>query len=166
MQISETGRNALIEEFYLNHTPWLYSWLCKKLGSTFDAADLTQDTFMRMLLKPDLHAIAEPRAYLTTIAHGLMANHIRRRELERAYMEELASAAPAEQPSPECRALALELLIRIDASLDGLKPKVRMAFLLSQMEGLPHAEIAARLGVSVATVRLYIAKTLKHLLHL
>jgi len=162
MQSNHAIQNSLIQDFYLSHNSWLYSWLCKKLGSTFDAADLTQDTFLRVLLKTDLVSILEPRAYLTRIAHGLMVNHIRRREIERSYLAEIAHLPEYQTQSAETRAMALEVLIKIDTMLDGLPLKVRTAFLLSQLEGLTHSEIASELSVSVASVRLYIAKAITH----
>jgi len=166
MQASHVLQNSLVQDFYVSHNSWLYSWLCKKVGSTFDAADLAQDTFLRVLLKTDLVSIIEPRAYLTRIAHGLMVNHIRRREIERSYLEEISHLPEYHTQSAEARAMALEVLVKIDTMLDGLPLKVRSAFLLSQLEGLTHAEIAAELGVSIASVRLYIAKGITHCLEL
>ena len=48
--------------------------------------------------------------------------------------------------------------------LDGLPVPVRRAFLLCQLEGLTHADIAKTLGVSVGSVRLYIARALRQCL--
>jgi thioredoxin-like negative regulator of GroEL len=50
----------------------------------------------------------------------------------------------------------------LDAMLDALTPKTRMAWLLSRLDGLAHAEIAAKLGVSVPRVRQYLAKAARH----
>ncbi|MEG0885070.1 MAG: sigma factor-like helix-turn-helix DNA-binding protein, partial [Janthinobacterium sp.] len=49
-------------------------------------------------------------------------------------------------------------LHRIDAMLDGLGAKVRTAFLLSQLEGMAYADIAARLRVSERTVKRYMVQ--------
>lgn len=166
MQAAISISNSLVQDFYVSHNSWLYSWLCKKVGSTFDAADLAQDTFLRVLLKTDLVSILEPRAYLTKVAHGLMVSHIRRREIERSYLMEIAQLPEFQTQSAEARSIALEILIKIDSMLDGLPLKVRSAFLLSQLEGLTHAEIASELKVSVASVRLYIAKALLHCLEI
>lgn len=162
MQIHQTADNSLIQDFYVKHNSWLYSWLCKKIGSTFDAADLTQDTFLRLFGKEELTSIKEPRAYLTTIAHGLMVSHIRRRDIERIYHEEMSYLASDEIPSLETRAIALEILIKIDTMLDGLPLKVRKAFLYSQLEELTHAQIATKMNISIASVRLYISKAILH----
>jgi RNA polymerase sigma-70 factor (ECF subfamily) len=97
--------------------------------------------------------IEEPRAYLTVIAKGLVANAYRREALERAYLETLALLPEAQAPSQEYRAILLETLFEIDAMLDRLPPKARSTFLLSQLEGLTYAEIAEQLNISVRTVK-------------
>lgn len=155
-----------IAQSYQSHQRWIYTWLCKKLGSTDDAADLTQDTFIKLLQKTDAITILEPRAYLTTIAHGLMVSHLRRRDIERAYLEQITLIAPSSAPSEEARAIAINLLIKIDTMLNGLPYKAQKAFLLSQVDDLTHAEIANKLSISVASVRLYIKKALLHCLAL
>nr|WP_264481184.1 sigma-70 family RNA polymerase sigma factor [Bordetella pertussis] len=148
-----------VHALYREHHGWLQSWLRKKLNDAYDAADLAQDTFVRVLRhRAELATLREPRAYLLTIAGRLVVNHYRRRSLERAYLEALASLPPAHAPSPEQRALILEALDQIDAFLHSLAPKVRQAFLLAQLERLPYADIARRLQVSVRTVQRYIAQ--------
>ena len=156
------SRDLLITELYQTHNSWLLGWLRRKLGCSFDAADLVQDTFSRILQKDDLTNIKEPRAYLTTIAHGLLVNHVRRRDIEKAYLETISHLPQAEAPSPETINIMIETLTKIDEMLDGLSGKVRNAFLWFQLEGLTHAQIAARLSVSVSSVRQYIAKALVH----
>lgn len=120
----------------------------------------------RVLSRREPGEIREPRPYLATIAHGLMVNHLRRKDLERAYLETLAQLPEPLAPSPEARALALEALVEIDTMLDGLPVAARRAFLLCQLEGMTHAEIASTLRVSVGSVRLYIARALRQCLEL
>ena len=151
-----------VHALYRDHHGWLRDWLRGKLGCAHNAADLAHDTFVRLLSRRDATHPAEPRAYLATIAHGLVVDFHRRRALERAYLETLAALPEAHMPSPEARAIALEALVAIDAMLDGLKPAVREAFILSQLDGLTYAQIAARLGVTVRTVNNYMLKALEH----
>lgn len=150
---------------YVNHHQWLCGWLRRKLSNPADVADLAQDTFVRALGKPLLpQSLREPRAWLSTVAHGLVVDLARRQALERAYLESLAFQAPALHPSAEERMLVLEALVRIDAMLDGLNPKARAAFLLSRLDGLSHAEIAQRLDVCLSSVEKYMATALRHCL--
>lgn len=145
---------------YTDHHTWLHAWLRKKLGCTHRAADLAHDTFLRLLSREEPIAIQKPRAFLTAIAQGLLSNHFRRQKLEQAWLEALAYIPGGEAPSPEQRALMLETLLEIDRRLDALGPVVRRAFLLFQLDGLPQAEIAARLGISVPSVKRYVARAL------
>jgi RNA polymerase sigma-70 factor (ECF subfamily) len=143
---------------YSDHHGWLKAWLRNKLGCAADAADLAQDTFLRLLNREQSgHAtktagLREPRAYLTRIAQGLVIDHWRRRDVEHAYLDALDGMPEAEVPSPETRLLIIETLVRIDAALNALKPRARKAFLLAQLDGLSGPAIAEQLGVSLATV--------------
>lgn len=159
---------ASVESLYHEHHGWLVSRLRGKLGNRFDAADLAQDTFVRVLAKRDTPGVADelanlraPRAYLSTIAKGLVADFFRRKDLEQAYLAVLATLPEPQQPSLETRAIVLEALTAIDAMLDGLKPVVRETFLLSQLEGLTYAEIASRLGISIRSVNNHMAKAIE-----
>lgn len=152
------------ETLYTDHHRWLHGWLRHRLGNSFDADDLLQDTFMRVLRKslpPNLH---EPRAYLRTIAHGLLVNRWRRQDVERACLETLTIVGDSLAPSPEEHALLVDALIEIDALLDQLNPKARAAFLLAQLDGLTYAQIAAQLQVSERMVKKYMAQAMLHCL--
>ncbi|MDH4553731.1 sigma-70 family RNA polymerase sigma factor [Pseudomonas sp. BN417] len=149
-----------VQALYSEHHGWLKNWLRSKLGNAADAADLAQDTFLRLLGRSDSLDLRTPRAFLRTVARGLVIDHWRREELERAYLEALALLPEAEAPSPESRELILELLERIALMLDRLKPKARTAFLLAQCEGLTHKEVAAQMGISLRSVERYVADAL------
>jgi DNA-directed RNA polymerase specialized sigma24 family protein len=56
------------------------------------------------------------------------------------------------------RALLLEALYEIDSLLEGLPVVVKRAFLLAQLDGSSHAEIAAQLKISIATVKRYLVR--------
>lgn len=153
---------AAIGSLYREHHGWLHGWLRRRLNCNQQAADLAQDTFLRLLAKDEMVDLREPRAYLTTIAHGLVVNHWRRKALEQAYLEELASRPEAFAPSPEERALAIEALVEIARVLDGLPPRVREIFLLSQIEGLTYSAIGSQLGVSVNVVQKAMIRAMAH----
>jgi RNA polymerase sigma factor (sigma-70 family) len=151
-----------IETLYSDHHSWLRGWLRRRLGNAAQAEDLAHDTFIRLLSSDRVPpSLSEPRAFLTTVAQHLVSNHWRREKLERAYLEALAQAPQPVNWSPEDRAIVLETLLELDRLLDGLPAAVRRAFLMSQLEGLTHAQVAAALGVSIPTVKRYIVKALQ-----
>lgn len=150
-----------VEALYINHHSWLYQWLRRRLGNSCDAADIAQDTFMRLLTRQQKDQVKEPRAYLSTIARGLVVDHWRRRELEQAWLETLAALPEAEAPSPEHHALLLEALREIDRLLDSLKPRMRRVFLMAQLDGLTCPQIALQLDISRSTVERDLATALR-----
>ena len=147
------------QALYLQHHGWLVARLRRKLGCAWDAADLAQSTFVRVLTARGQPAdtVAEPRAYLTTIAQRLLANHLRRRQIERAYLDALATLPEPVAPPPDARLMVLETLVAIDRLLDGLPLAARKAFLLWRLEELTQEQIAAQLGISRTSVRRHLA---------
>jgi RNA polymerase sigma factor (sigma-70 family) len=154
--------NDAISILYTGHHGWLQGWLRKKLGCAQQAADLAQDTFMRVIVSRNVNEVREPRAYLSTIAHGLVVNHFRRADLERAYLETLENLPQPQAPSPETTALVLEALSEISRILDRLPARAQEIFLLSQLDGLTYPQIAERFGVTVNTVQKSMIKTVQH----
>lgn len=153
-----------VESLYSDHHGWLYGWLRRKLGDSFAAADLTQDTFVSILTASSASQIQEPRPFLATIARRLIANRYRRQLLENAYLDMLATLPEALMPSPEAQYLALEALRQLDQALNGLPPRVKEAFLLAHFEELSYLEIATRLKVSISSVKQYLTRANRHCL--
>ena len=148
-----------LAELYVEHNTWLQGWLRRRVGDTFTAADLAQDTFLSLLdRKTAAVEIRKPRPFLATVAGRLLAHRHRRQLLETAYLEALACLPEEVAPSPEAQLMAVESLQQIDRVLDGLPPKVREAFLLAHLVELSYAEIAKRLGTSTSSVKQYLTR--------
>ncbi|KMZ13598.1 Sigma factor, ECF subfamily [Candidatus Burkholderia humilis] len=147
-----------VETLYSAHHTW-FGWLKRKLGCAHRAADLAHDTFLRLLARDEPLDAREPRAYLTTVAQRVLYNHWRLEQIEQAWLDAIAHVPEPLAPSPEERALILETLYEIDALLDGLPAPVKRAFLLAQLDGATHAQIAAELRISIATVKRHLMRT-------
>lgn len=160
-----TPKEQTLHALYRDHRSWLENWLRQRMGNCWDAADLSHDTFVRVLASAQpLADLREPRAYLLTVGKRLLSNFYTRRSLEQAYLDALAQLPEDSVPSPEQRWLLLESLQALDELLDGLPAVVRRAFLWSQLEGLGYREIAERLKVSERTVKRYMAQAYEHCL--
>ncbi|MCP3751723.1 sigma-70 family RNA polymerase sigma factor [Pseudomonas sp. SBB6] len=156
--------HAALHALYSEHNGWLKNWLRARLGNASDAADLAQDTFIRVLNARNADTIREPRSYLGAIAHALMIDKFRRKALEQAYLDELALRPERVAESPESRLLILEALLAVDQMLDGLGERTRTIFLTVQLEGLSYVATAERLGVSVTTVKKHLIRAMTHCL--
>lgn len=162
MSVNDNALHFAVHELYNTHSSWLRGWLRKRLGCSSDAADLVQDTFVRVIKTRRALEIREPRQYLSTVAKGLVIDLFRRRALEQSYLAALAALPVEAYPSQETQAIVLETLMEIDRMLDGLGDKVRQTFILSQLEGLSYPKIAERLGISLRTVNNHMAKAMEH----
>jgi len=164
MEADDCDPRQQVHTLYRDHHAWLQLWLRRRLGNVSDAADLAHDTFARILDSRLPAVLHEPRAYLPTVARGILVNWYQRRALEQAYLEALAQLPEEQAPSPERQLLILQTLHEIDAMLDALPAPVRRAFLLSQIEGLTYEAIAREIGVSLITVKRYMARAFKQCL--
>lgn len=154
-----------IHTLYVTHHSWLLKWLKRRTNCTHHASDLAQDTFLRVIDNPQkLVNHAAPRALLSTIANGLMVDHIRRKQLEQAYLESIAHLSSDHLESHEYRMVLIESLMQFDALFYGLHANIRSVFLLSKLEGYTYPEIAKILGVSLRTVENHMAQALRHFL--
>ncbi|MEZ0316600.1 MAG: sigma-70 family RNA polymerase sigma factor [Methylophilaceae bacterium] len=151
--MSTANTPQIVQSLYSDHHGWLHSWLRKKLGCTHSAADLAQDTFLRLLGQRQALDLSQSRALLTHIAKGLMVDYWRRLDVERAYLEAIANFPEPQAPSPETQLLVLEALYRIEAMLRSMPPKTMEIFLLSQLDGLTYLQIATQMDISLITVK-------------
>jgi len=151
---------ASLHQLYSENNGWLKSWLRARLGNTADAADLAQDTFVRVMTARSQVPIREPRSYLSAIARALLIDKVRRRTIEQAYLQALALRPEPVEVSPEVRLSIIEMLVAVDALLDELGPRTRDIFLAVQLEGLPYAAVAERFRVSVTTVKNHLVRAM------
>lgn len=125
-----------------------------------DAQDLTQEAFIKALQRQDQIKDLEKSAHwLSRIATNTAIDFLRRSG--RANFTDIEDApAPAlksRAESPEQRVLRSEHRAHLEAGLDVLTSRERLALLLRDVEDLPAEEVAERLNCSNATVRSHIA---------
>jgi RNA polymerase sigma-70 factor (TIGR02957 family) len=152
-------------EVFEAHRALLFAVAYRMLGSVSDAEDAVQDAWLRWSAAPRAE-IAQPRAYLirtiTTSALNRLRSARARREayvgpwLPEPLLTELASHAPdaPQAPGGEDRAeLAESVSLAMLVVLESLTPEERAVFVLREVFGFAHAEIAAALRRSDAAVR-------------
>ena len=156
-----------LAQLYVAHQPWLYKWLWRKLGCSFQAADLAQDTFVKVLDQQhnqrkslQQQEIRQPRAYLQVLAQRSLFDFWRRRELEQAYNQSLLEQDENYATCEETRALVIEALNQLDQLLYTLEPISRQVFLLSQLRQFTYQEISEQMNMSVMTVRRHMKKAI------
>lgn len=140
-------------------------FLASRVACHATAADLTQETFIRLAQLPDSAVIDNIRTYLFRIAANLATDHLRtmvRRRTPLAEPEEYLAEYPDQASTPEAVLLAKEELAAVLQALHELSPLCRQIFILNRFEGAPHREIASQLGICVSTVEKNLARALNH----
>jgi RNA polymerase sigma factor (sigma-70 family) len=151
------------DELVREHYREIFTHAFRLTGHHNDAEDLTHDTFVRAFGSHSRFdganghgdPVASERAWLRRIATNLHIDAARARS--RRPTSSLTEAVVAQlrdvRPSPDELVIADELAPRLRSALDRLPDKMRWVVLLADMEGYTHDEVAAMLGVKVATVR-------------
>jgi RNA polymerase sigma factor (sigma-70 family) len=159
-----SAANAALAGLYQAHANELHGFARRRVGCQ-QAEDVVQDAFLHLLQRGTAATLEQPRPYLFRIAANLAVDLARKTEVRLRYAGEgFALACNAAAPaSPEAAAGGAMELRRLQTSLAELPPLCRDAFLLNRVEELTHAEIAARLGVSVRTIDRHMVKAWEHL---
>jgi RNA polymerase sigma-70 factor (ECF subfamily) len=131
---------------------WL---LCRQLGDVDAAEDLTQDTFLRIhTALPGFRGEASVRTWVFSIARRVCADHVQRRQRERALNERVASAARVGRATVTDAGGEVALW----GLVGELSPDRRAAFVLTQMFGLSYEETATVCGCPIGTIRSRVAR--------
>jgi RNA polymerase sigma factor (sigma-70 family) len=149
-----------LEGIFRDNYTWLLQHVRRYTHNAHGAEDVASEAFLQLALYKDLDEVREPRALLTTIAKRVLLNSWRRRDLEQAYLDALASQPEPTFPSPEDQLVIVQALLAVDEALADLPAKARQAFLYSQLDGMTYAEIGKELGVSASMVRQYMARAM------
>lgn len=66
---------SAIFPLYSEHHRWLKGWLRVRSGNPADAADLAQDTFLKVVGARNARPIRQPRGYLSAVAYPLLVDN-------------------------------------------------------------------------------------------
>ncbi|MFC3691581.1 RNA polymerase sigma factor [Chenggangzhangella methanolivorans] len=126
-----------------------------------EAADATQETFLRMLSLGPETAIDNPQAYLFRVARSVAYAWSARRAADDLLFDRDAALDLADdQPDAERAVDARQRLRAFSETIAALPPRCREAFVMSRFEGLANSEIALRLGISRNMVEKHVMRAL------
>lgn len=157
----ECGR-AEFGSFYRATIAPLREYLSRVLNDRTEAQDIAHDAFLKTYDVARTHTVEKPRALLFTIARRMAINH-RLRSVRRYLPTENAQL---DLEACERRGVVAEVITRqedtlFDAAIAQLPPGCRTVVILRFHEHLSHAEIAARLGISLSTVANHLTRALR-----
>jgi RNA polymerase sigma-70 factor, ECF subfamily len=152
-------RTASFEREALPHLDLLYRVARRLTGDPTRAEDLVQDTMLKAFRAWDrFEAGTNARGWLLTILRNTFINDYRRArrtpvtvDLELAEPHRIFQTVAESDPEGEFFRRVVDE--RVVAAIDGLPDEFREVLVLSDVEGLPYAEIAAMLNLPLGTVK-------------
>jgi len=144
-------------EHFEKHRPRLWDLAYGLLGSAADADDALQDAWVRVS-QAAANGIENPASWLTTVVSRVCLNTLRSRNARREERlgihlpDPVLQSASMRRPDEEA-ALAQSVGLALLVVLDALSPPERVAFVLHDLFGIPHAEIARVLDRSPDATR-------------
>lgn len=150
------SRDELLEQFVQQYARLIYRIAYAVLRSHPDAEDATQETFLRVLRYGHrLEAVENPKTWLARIAWRVAVDRSQKRG--RRNEVELDEETPAEGMTAETPAYETVRGSQVSGWLEkliaALPRKLREPLILSTLEEMSPAEVAATLGTSEAVVR-------------
>ena len=141
----------------------VYDFFLKKLGSSEDAADASQETFMRVVRRKGTIKLDSPAGYIWRTAKNLVKEIKRTKARSSKWMSSQTmdlDKQMSQAPTPEEVMTIRKMNDNILNILDRLPPRCREVFILHRFKGLSHKEIAGQLDISPKTVENHMVNAL------
>lgn len=172
---AQRGDAQAFERLYRLHSRRVYSVILRMVGNTAEAEDLTQEAFLQLFRK--IQTFRGDSAFSTWL-HRLSVNvvlmKLRKKRLpESSLDEQLDPNEDGEGPKKEFGALDQALAgsldrVNLQRAVEQLPPGYRAVFLLHDVQGFEHNEIASIMECSIGNSKsqLHKARTrLREILH-
>jgi RNA polymerase sigma-70 factor (ECF subfamily) len=152
---AKQGDAEAFQALYDKHKRRVYSLCLRMTANTAEAEDLTQEAFLQLYRKI---ATFRGESAFSTWLHRLSVNvvlmHLRRKGLPVVSLEETTQGTEEDSPKKDFGAEDLALAGSIDRlqlqkAVDDLPPGYRTIFVLHDVEGYEHNEIAEIVGCSI-----------------
>jgi RNA polymerase sigma-70 factor (ECF subfamily) len=149
------GDERAERELYDTHVDRVYRLSFRLVGDTDLAADCTQETFIRVFDRlATFRGEAALSTWITSIAFSVIYNGLRRvkRSREREQDLDVALAAPSERRAEP------DLKESLAAAIEALPEGYRTVFVMHDVEGYTHEEIAGTLGIQEGTSKAQLSR--------
>ena len=154
------GELGAFEEIYRTHSGRLYGLVLRMVGNPSDAEDLLQDIFLSAHRKLDgFRGDSALGTWLYRLATNQCLDHLRSRSAKTGQLTDALDDEPV-LADVRSHGIADEAVAKMDLerALAQLPEGCRAAFLLYDVEGLEHREVAEALGIAEGTSKSQVHK--------
>jgi RNA polymerase sigma-70 factor (ECF subfamily) len=154
LRIAEKQDRAALAALFNLFGPRIKSMMLKLGASDALAEDLVQETFLSVWRKAALFSSQRGAAstWIFTIARNLRIDQLRRQS-NKPYEDLSAMEVASDAPTGSFLVEQHQVIDRVTAALGTLSPEQQEVVRLSFIHDLPHAEIAAKIGIPLGTVK-------------
>lgn len=154
------GDLSAFDEIYRAHSGKLFSLVLRMVGHPSDAEDLLQEVFLTAHRKLDgFRGDSALGTWLYRLAMNQCLDHLRSRAAKTGLVTDALDDEPALEDAGS-RGIAEQAVAKVDLerALAQLPEGCRAAFLLYDVEGLDHREVADALGIAEGTSKSQVHK--------
>jgi RNA polymerase sigma-70 factor (ECF subfamily) len=175
IRLAQQGDAAAFERLYQLHSRRVYSLCLRMVGNTAEAEDLAQEAFLQLFRKI---ATFRGESAFSTWLHRLAVNVVlmklrkksgKEASLDQATEPDEESGAPGRDfGSPDVRLTGSLDRVNLQRAVDQLPPGYKAVFVLHDVQGYEHNEIAEIMGCSIGNSKSQLHKArmrLRELLH-
>lgn len=146
------GESLAERALYDAHVERIYRLMHRMAGEPDLAADFTQETFIRAFERLEQYRGESSLAtWLHTIAVSVALNGMRKVKRFRSAAEPIMAVEADHRLAVQPTGFTADLKVRLHAAIDALSEKLRPVFVMHDVEGYTHEEIAGTLGIPVGT---------------
>ena len=155
LALAQSGDHYAFAQLYSLHKRRIYSLCLRMVGNVAEAEDLTQEAFLQLHRKiATFRGDSAFSTWLHRLAINVVLMRLRRKGLSLISLDEAMEPAPEERPGRSFGAPDLNLTGSIDRlalerAIANLPAGYRLIFVLHDIEGYEHNEIATMLDCSI-----------------
>jgi RNA polymerase sigma-70 factor (ECF subfamily) len=155
LSLAQAGDHNAFAQLYSLHKRRIYSLCLRMVGNVAEAEDLTQEAFLQLHRKiATFRGDSAFSTWLHRLAINVVLMHLRKKGLSVISLDEAMEPTPEEGPGRSFGAPDLSLAGSIDRlalerAIAELPAGYRLIFVLHDIEGYEHNEIAAMLDCSI-----------------
>jgi RNA polymerase sigma-70 factor, ECF subfamily len=155
IQKAQAGDPASFEMLYALHKRRVYSLCLRMVGNVAEAEDLTQEAFLQLYRKiATFRGDSAFSTWLHRLAVNVVLMHLRKKGLPQVSLEETLEPSQEDGPRKDIGARDLTLSgsvdrVTLERAIENLPPGYRLVFVLHDVEGYEHNEIAGMLECSI-----------------
>jgi RNA polymerase sigma-70 factor, ECF subfamily len=165
VRLAQRGDADAFERVYRLHSRKIYNLCLRMVGNPTEAEDLTQDVFLQLLRKiGTFRGESAFSTWLHRMSVNIVLMRFRKKPIAQTSLEtitnpeEQSNTSPQEFGGPDLRLNGVIDRITLQAAINELAPGSKAMFILHDIQGYKHDEIAGMFGCSVGNSKSQVHK--------